>query len=316
MKSSSHGWKRIQQKAFAIIIGQCTQRLQDKLHDDPQWEKLNKNQKPVELYTLIEKVVMKQTGDEYLPHNHVENLLAVLTLKLNAQWYEKLNTRVNVAESVGVQFNNFSHLWDYCCESKGWGDFDTLASDEKDVIKSESKERLLAYLLIVNSSNTSTHESVKNNLLEAFIARRDEYPETRSDAIALLNKYDERKPPPTMAASEGTAFAQKGQKAKKKSDEKKKDESKDDKSKTDKDFWKDKQCFICDKKGHPASKCPSKKKKSTDSDDSSISSKSDKVDQLEKKFKKQFTQLKAQLKADDEISELEVFGTRIRVYLT
>ena len=26
--------------------------------------------------------------------------------------------------------------------------------------------------------------------------------------IALLNKYDERKPPPTMAASEGTEFAQ------------------------------------------------------------------------------------------------------------
>ena len=171
------------------------------------------------------------------------------------------------------------------------------------MIKSESKERLLAYLLIVNSSNTSTHESLKNNLLEAFIARRDEYPETRSDAIALLNKYDERKPPPTMAASKGTAFAQKGQKAKKKSDEKKKDESKDDKSKTDKDFWKDKQCFICDKKGHPASKCPSKKKKSTDSDDSSISSKSDRVDQLEKKFKKQFTQLKAQIEADEDISD-------------
>ena len=46
-----------------------------------------------------------------------------------------------------------------------------------------------------------------------------------------------------------------------------------------------------------------KKKKSTDSDDSSISSKSDRVDQLEKKFKKQFTQLKAQIEADDEISE-------------
>ena len=56
------------------------------------------------------------------------------------------------------------------------------------------------------------HESLKNNLLEAFIARRDEYPETRSDAIALLNKYDESKPPPIMATSEGTAFTQKGQK--------------------------------------------------------------------------------------------------------
>ncbi len=48
-----------------------------------------------------------------------------------------------------------------------------------------------------------------------------------------------------------------------------------------------------------------KKKKSTDSDNSSISSKSDKVDQLEKKFKKQFTQLKAQFEADDKISESE-----------
>ncbi len=70
-----------QQKAFAIIIGQCTQRLQDKLHDDSQWEKINRDQKPLELYTLIEKVVMKQTGDEYPPHNLVENMLAVLTLK-------------------------------------------------------------------------------------------------------------------------------------------------------------------------------------------------------------------------------------------
>ena len=70
-----------QQKAFAIIIGQCTQRLQDKLHDDAQWENINLNQKPLELYSLIERVVMKQTGDEYPPHNLMENLLAVLTLK-------------------------------------------------------------------------------------------------------------------------------------------------------------------------------------------------------------------------------------------
>ena len=60
----------------------------------------------------------------------------------------------------------------------------------------------------MNSNNTSTHESVKNNLLEAFIAKRDEYPDLRTDAIALLNKYDERRPPLT-AASDGTAFAQK-----------------------------------------------------------------------------------------------------------
>ena len=297
-----------QQKAFAIIIGQCTQRLQDKLHDDAQWEKINKDQKPLELYTLIEKVVMKQTGDEYPPHNLVENLLAVLTLKQqtnqsNAQWYEKLNTRVDVAESVGVQFDSFSSLWEYCCEVKSWKEYDTLTSDEQATIRAESKERLLAYLLIVNSSSTSTHESVKNNLLDAFIAKRDEYPESRTDAIALLNKYDERKPPPT-AASDGTAFAQKG---KKKSDDKKKDDDAKE-GKSSKKNNDNIECFVCNKKGHYANKCP-QRPKSVDSDDSSISSKSSKssklgkLEELKKEIKrtnKQFTLLKAALEDSDE----------------
>ncbi len=134
-----------QQKAYTIIIGQCTQRLQDELHDDSQWEAINRDQKPLELYTLIEKVVMKQTGDEYPPQNLVENLLAVLTIKQqsnqsNSQWYEKLNTRVDVAESVGVRFDNFPSIWDYCCEARSWNEYNTLTPDEQDVIRAESKE--------------------------------------------------------------------------------------------------------------------------------------------------------------------------------
>jgi hypothetical protein len=169
-----------QQKAFAIIIGQCTQRLQDKLHDDAQWETINKNQKPLELYSLIERVVMKQTGDEYPPHNLMENLLAVLTLKQqnnqsNAVWYEKFNTRVDVAESVGVQFDNFTCLWEYCCTARGWNEYDTLTPSEQATIKSDSKERLLAYLLVINSSNTPTHESVKTNLLAIGHLSRHKY---------------------------------------------------------------------------------------------------------------------------------------------
>ena len=303
-----------QQKAFAIIIGQCTQRLQDKLHDDAQWESINKNQKPLELYSLIEKVVMKQTGDEYPPHNLMENLMAVLTLKqqnnqTNAIWYEKLNTRVDVAESVGVQFDNFACLWDYCCTARGWSEYENLNPDDQATIRNDSKERLLAYLLIVNSSNTSTHESVKTNLLESFIAKRDEYPETRSDAIALLNKYDERKPLPTNA-SEGTAFVQKGKKKNGKNENKNKakeePEGKDGKNEKKK-IADGVKCFICDKKGHLANKCP-KKKLLQDMDDSSISSKSSKIDELEKNIKKankQFTQLKAQLEDDDDDEESE-----------
>jgi hypothetical protein len=101
------------QKAFAIILGQCTQRLQDKMKDDAQWEHVNKNHKPLELYALIERVVLRQTGDEYQGANIVDNLLSVLTIRQannisNAQWYERFNTRVEVAESVGIRFDIFA----------------------------------------------------------------------------------------------------------------------------------------------------------------------------------------------------------------
>ena len=298
-----------QQKTFAIIVGQCTQRLQDKMHDDAKWEEVNKKQKPLELYALIERVIMKQTGDEYAPCNLVDHLLAVLTMRQpnnmsNSQWYEKFNTRVDVAESVGVKFDQFDSLWDYCCTAKGWGKYGTLTTKEQEEIRSDSKERLLAYLIIKNSSGTSTHDAVRNNLLEAFIAKRDEYPTTRADAIELINKYDEKKVP-TNVPSEGTAFAQKGKKGKatdKKGAEKKEG---DDGEEPKKNFFENRTCFVCGKKGHSAKKCPNKVK--GESDDSSISSKASKksIEELEKKINKQFAQLKSQIEEDEESSDDE-----------
>jgi hypothetical protein len=61
-----------------------------------------------------------------------------------------------------------------------------------------------------------------------------------------------------MMMSEGTAFTQKG---KKKADEKKKDDKKNDEPKKKKNFFEDRECFICNKKGHGAAKCPIKKGK-------------------------------------------------------
>jgi hypothetical protein len=137
-----------QKKAFAIILGQCTQCLQDKMHVDDKWEDVNKKQKPLELYALIERVVMKQTSDEYPPCNIVDNLLSVLLMKQqqnmsNAQWYEQLCTRLHVAESMGVAFDSFKCLWDYCNEQRNWNNYDTLTADEQAEIRSELKEPLL-----------------------------------------------------------------------------------------------------------------------------------------------------------------------------
>ena len=111
------------------------------MHDNENWEDVNNNkkQKPLELYALIQQVVMKQTGDEYSPCNIVDNLLSVLLMKQqqnmsNAQWYKQLCTRVDVAESMGVAFDSFKCLWDYCIQQRNWNNYDTLTAYEQSEI--------------------------------------------------------------------------------------------------------------------------------------------------------------------------------------
>jgi hypothetical protein len=166
---------------------------------------------------------------------------------------------------MGVTFDSFKCLWDYCIQQRGWNEYDTLQSDKQAEIRAESKERLFAYLMIKNSSSTTNHDTIQSNLLEAFIAKRDEYPVDRSEAVAILNKYNEKKPN-VQAPSEGTAFTQKG----KKNDKKNKGEGKSSDKKEvgdgikygdKKDYFADKTCYLCGKTGHGVKKCPKRSTK-------------------------------------------------------
>ena len=104
--------------------------------------------------------------------------------------------------------------------------------------------------------------------MEEFIAKRDEYPVDRSEAVAIINKYDKKKPN-VQATSEGTAFTQKGKKnntkdkGKGKSSNKKTDDGKKD-SNSKKDWFSNKTCYLCGKKSHGVKKCP---KRATKDDD-------------------------------------------------
>ena len=51
---------------FLLIIGQCIQLLLDKMKQEKKWEVVSASYNPVELYKLIESVVLKQTEDQYV----------------------------------------------------------------------------------------------------------------------------------------------------------------------------------------------------------------------------------------------------------
>ena len=55
-------WRNV----YALIYGQCTQILQDKMKQDKNWVTVSVSYKPLEeLYKLIKQVILKQTEDQY-----------------------------------------------------------------------------------------------------------------------------------------------------------------------------------------------------------------------------------------------------------
>ena len=52
-------------QVYLLILGQCTQLLQDKMKQEKAWAQVSVSYKPLDLYKLIESVALKQTEDQY-----------------------------------------------------------------------------------------------------------------------------------------------------------------------------------------------------------------------------------------------------------
>jgi hypothetical protein len=239
---------------YALIYRQRTQILQDKMKQDKNWATVSVSYKPLELYKLIKRVILKQTEDQYPVAALWEQLSNVANAKqgnlTNNEWYDCFNTKVEVAESVDVSFD-FKKIWEYCALEAHKAAYTLLKSDKQEAVRVSARERFLLYALIKTSN--SKHDKIKDDLLDDYTKGSDNYPQTRSQALMLIDHYS--KTPTAITTLEGTVFAQSGKKKKKVGNKGKKSKAAKDPKDFDKEWWKDKECYRCGKKGHPASAC-------------------------------------------------------------
>jgi len=93
-------------QAYSLILGQCTQMLQDKMKQDADWNTVSTSYDPLQLHRLIEKTILAQTEDQYPFATVYDQELGLYSFRqeimTNAQWYERFNTKVDVANAIGV----------------------------------------------------------------------------------------------------------------------------------------------------------------------------------------------------------------------
>jgi hypothetical protein len=221
------------------------------MKQEKAWAQVSVSYKPLDLYKLIESVVLKQTEDQYPVAALWEQYGAVYNAKqgnlTSTEWYERFNAKVEVAESVGCVFANDKMLT-YCSELEYKLPYSQLTNANKIVVTNLACDRFIAYGMLKMSSNA--HNKIKSGLSDDFTKGSDNYPTTPQQSLLLLGKYSKK--PAVVNHSEGTAFAQGGTKKKMK---KNKNDTNPKNVEYDKEFYKDKDCFRCGKKGHPKAAC-------------------------------------------------------------
>ncbi len=168
----------------------------------------------------------------------------------NNKWYDWFNTKVEVAESVGVSFN-FEKIWEYWALEAHKATYAMLKPDEQEAVRVSAWERFLSYALIKMSN--SKRDKIKDDLSDDYAKGSDNYPQTMLQALILMDHYS--KTSTAITTLDSTVFAQSGKNKKKGGDKEKKPEAPKDPKDFDKEWWKDKECYRCGKKGHPASAC-------------------------------------------------------------
>jgi hypothetical protein len=170
--------------------------------------------------------------------------------------------------------------------------------EQKDY-REKAEEWYLSYVFLRQSGKQ--HNKLKTDLQNDFTTGDDRYPKNRQSTLHLLDKYS-KNAPTVNTPSEGTAFTQKGGR-----------EGNRTKDSFDTKYWKDKDCYNCNKQGHPSSHCPEKKKNGKpggggkrDDDDTSQSSRSSKasIAKMQMKMKKSFATLQSKIDEMEEDSEL------------
>ncbi len=104
----------------------------------------------------------------------------------NNKWYDWFNTKVEVAESVGVSFD-FKTIWEYCAMEAHKAAYTLLRSDEQEAVRVSARERFLSYALIKTSN--SKHDKIKDDLSDDYTKGSDIYPKTRLQALMLMDHY-------------------------------------------------------------------------------------------------------------------------------
>jgi hypothetical protein len=187
------------QKAYHLIIGQCTDLLQSKLKQQAQqWSDISQNQDgSIALITLIKTIMFKFKDQKFLPlalYQSKANLYALRQSDMtNNEYLQRFQNLVDVASAYNGQLYDQSIL-NIIMERRHSGlTYETLTEEQKLDVKSSASE-LYQATMFLHQSDRHQYGKLLEELENDFTKGNDDYPQTLVKAYHLLSGYKHYQP--------------------------------------------------------------------------------------------------------------------------
>jgi hypothetical protein len=140
------------QKAYSLIIGQCTDLLQGKLKQQAQWTRISEDQDAIALISLIKSITFRFEDQKFLPLALYLSKTNLYNLRqgymTNHDYLQRFQNLVDVATAYNGQLHDQA-IVDITTERLHPGsDYSTLSVAQKQVVQTASSELYLATMFI------------------------------------------------------------------------------------------------------------------------------------------------------------------------
>lgn len=182
--------------AFAIIMGQCSDSLKDKMRTYDEWENIQANLTIIALLELIRTAMYSGTATSKSTLTSIEAELGLLNCKQskkmsNSKYLEVFRNRVEVFILLGGEPGTWTSRVNAVLATD---DVDAQAptDDEKTAAAEKAREEYLA-VLFINNCDASKYGKRVLDLKVKYVegAGSDPYPTTLARALEMLETWDE-----------------------------------------------------------------------------------------------------------------------------
>jgi Reverse transcriptase (RNA-dependent DNA polymerase)/Zinc knuckle len=202
---------------YALVLGQCSEALREKLRAMAEWEALSATQDGLALMRMVRTVAFNHESTKFVVHSIAENMGKVWRCiqeshETNQAYLDRFTNVVAVVEQTGGELGHNPGVERFLANERGL-DYDVMDADDAAAVRDDAKELFLATIFLLNADRRR-YKELQLVTQNDYTRGTNKYPRTMVGAYELLNGYTSMYRGPNLPrGNDGVSFNQNGDSA-------------------------------------------------------------------------------------------------------